>query len=64
MARSGTGPFQGDVLPCNEIQKIGLDHSDTDFNVKDVLDDAGPDLELDATTINESWVANSKFQSY
>ena len=64
MARSGTGPFESDILPCNEIQKIGLEHSDIDFNVQDVIDDAGTAMELDATTINETWVANSKFQSY
>ena len=64
MARSGTGPFQDDILPCNEIQKIGLEHLDTDFNVKDVFGDAGTDVELDATIINETWVANSKFHCY
>ena len=64
MALSGTGLFESDILPCNEIQRIGLEHLDTDFNVKDVFDDAGTDVELDATIINETWVANSKFQCY
>ena len=64
MARYRTGPFESDILPCNEIQKIGLEHSDTDFNVQDIFDEAGTAEELDATTINETWVANSKFQSY
>ena len=62
MALSGTELFQNDILPCNEIQKIGLEHSDIDFNVQDDFDDAGTAMELDATTINETWVANSKFQ--
>ena len=64
MARYRTGPFESDILPCNEIQKIGLEHSDTDFNVQDIFDEAGTPEELDATTIIETWVANSKFQSY
>ena len=64
-ARYRTGPFECDILPCHEIQKIELDHSDTDFNVQDVFGDAGTAMEnLDATTILDTWVANSKFQSY
>ena len=62
MAISRTGFFESDIPPCNEIQKIELEHSDTDFNVQDVFDDAGAAKDLDPITIHNTWVANSKFQ--
>ena len=64
MAITGTGMFQNEIPPCNEIQKIGFDFFDTDFDVKEVFEDGGTDMDLDMPSIRESWVANSKLQGY
>ena len=61
---TGTGTFQNEIPPCNEIQKIGYDFFDTDFDVKEIFEDGATDMDLDIHSIRESWASNSKLQGY
>ena len=55
-----TGEYENTIPLCKEIQRIGVDIVDTDFNSSKILNGTDMDVNLDIPFIYESVVKNGK----
>ena len=56
----GAGKFEQSIPPCNEIQRIGMEVEDADFNVSKIMSGKDLDVNLGIPFILESWFKNGK----
>ena len=59
-AFTGTGEYENTIPPCKEIQRIGVNVEDTDFNCSKLLNGKDMDVNLDISFIYKSWIKNGK----
>ena len=59
-AFTGAGKYEHSIPPCKEIQRIGVDVEDTDFNISKIVSGKDLDVNLDIPFINESWISNGR----
>ena len=53
-----SGQYENATPPCNELQKIGVDFVETDFDIEKIFTGSDVDVNLDYNTIMEAWEKN------
>ena len=56
-----TGQYENGTPPCNEVQKVDIDFSETDFNIQKILSGSDVDIDLDNNTIMQAWMKNGQY---
>ena len=59
-AFAGSGKYEHIIPPCKEVQRVGVDIDDTDFNITKILNGNDMDLNLRIPFILESGIENGK----
>ena len=59
-AFGGAGNYEHVIPPCKEVQRLGVDVADTDFNISKILSGEDVDINLQMPFILESWLRNGR----